>query len=80
MDTRKSYAEDKETVKVLWQPAREAPELLFTNSDFKTYVDSYENADTNTQLNAQSEDQQETDNLTKQQSDLTKQQSDKARL
>jgi len=29
-------------------------ELLLANPDLKTYVDSYENADTSTQLNAQS--------------------------
>jgi hypothetical protein len=62
-DTRKSYAE--EMIKVIWQPTWEAAELLIANPDFKTYVDSYGNADASTQLNAQSEDQ-EIDNLTKQ--------------
>ena len=52
-------------IKVIWQPTWEAAELLLANPDFKTYVDSYENADTSTQLNAQSEDQ-EIENLTKQ--------------
>ena len=51
---------------MIWQPTWEAAELLLANPDFKAYVDSsYENADTSTQLNAQSEDQ-EIDNLTKQ--------------
>ena len=49
-DTRKSFAEDKEMVKVLWQPTWEAAELLLANSDFKIYVDSYKIADTSTQL------------------------------
>jgi hypothetical protein len=57
-DTRKSYAEEKEMIKVIWQPTWEAAELLLANPDFKTYVDSYENADTSTQLNTQSEDQE----------------------
>ena len=48
-------------IKVIWQPTWEAAELLLANPDFKTYVDSYENADTSTQLN-----DQEIDNLTKQ--------------
>ena len=52
-------------IKVIWQPTWEAAELLLANPDFKTNVDSHENADTSTQLNAQSEDQ-EIDNLTKQ--------------
>jgi len=52
-------------IKVIWQPTREAAELFLANPDFKTYVDSFENADTSTQLYAQSEDQ-EIDNLTKQ--------------
>ena len=52
-------------IKVIWQPTWEAAELLLANPDFKTHVDSYENADTSTQLNAQSDDQ-EIDNLTKQ--------------
>jgi len=64
-DTRKSYAEEKEMIKVIWQPTWEAAELLSANPDFRTYVASYENADTSTQLNAQSEDQK-IDNLTKQ--------------
>jgi len=64
-DTRKSFAEEKEMIKVFRQPTWEAAELLLANPDFKAYVDSYENADTSTQLNAQSEDQ-EFDNLTKQ--------------
>ena len=64
-DTRKSYAEEKEMMKVIWQPTWEAAELLLAKPDFKTYVDSYEKADTSTQLNAQSEDL-EIDNLTKQ--------------
>jgi hypothetical protein len=64
-DTRKSYPEEKEMIKVIWQPTWEAAELLLANPDFKTNVDSHENADTSTQLNAQSEDQ-EIDNLTKQ--------------
>ena len=50
---------------MIWQPTWEAAELLLANPDLKTYVDTYENADTSTQLNAQSEDQ-EIDNLTKQ--------------
>jgi hypothetical protein len=50
---------------VIWQPTWEAAELLLANFDFKTYVDSYKNADTSTQLNAQSEDQ-EIDKSTKQ--------------
>jgi hypothetical protein len=45
-------------IKVIWQPTWEAAELLLANPDFKTYVDSYENADTSTQLNTQSEDQE----------------------
>ena len=49
---------------MIWQPTWEAAELLLANPDFKTHVDSYENADTSTQLNAQSQNQ-ETDNLTK---------------
>ena len=64
-DTRKSYAEEIEMIKVIWQPTWEAAELLLANPDIKTYVDSYGNADTSTQLNAQSEDQ-EIDNLLKQ--------------
>ena len=64
-DTRKFYAEEKELIKVIWQPTREAAELFLANPDFKTYVDSFENADTSTQLYAQSEDQ-EIDNLTTQ--------------
>ena len=51
-------------MKVIWQPTWEAAELLLANPEFKTYVNSYENADTVTQLNAQSEDQET--NLTKQ--------------
>jgi len=62
-DTRKSYAEEKEMIKVIWQPTWGAAELLLVNPDFKAYVYSYENADTSTQLNTQSEDQ-EIDNLT----------------
>jgi hypothetical protein len=50
---------------VIWQFTREAAELRLANPDFKAYADSYENADTRTQLNAQSEDQ-EIDYLTKQ--------------
>jgi len=52
---------------VICKPTWEAAELLLANPDFKTYVDSYENADTSsgTQLNAQPEDQ-EIDNPTKQ--------------
>ena len=51
---------------MIWQPTWEAAELLLANPDFKAYVDSsYENADTSTQLNAQSKDQ-EIDSLTKQ--------------
>jgi len=64
-DTRNPMQKKKEMIKVIWQPTWEAAELLLANPDFKTYVDSYENADTSTQLNAQSEDQ-EIDNLTKQ--------------
>ena len=56
-DTRKSYAEEKIMIKVIWKPTWEAAQLLLANTDFKSYVDSYENADTSTQLNAQSEDQ-----------------------
>ena len=52
-------------IKVIWQPTWEAAELLLANPDFKAYVDSCENGDTSTQLNAHSEDQ-EIDNLTKQ--------------
>ena len=52
-------------IKVIWQPTWEAAELLLVNPDLKAYVDSYENADTSSQLNAQSEDQR-IDNLTKQ--------------
>ena len=55
-DTRKSYAEDIEMVKVLWVPTWEAAELLLANPNIKTYVDSYENTDTSTQLSAQPED------------------------
>jgi hypothetical protein len=44
-------------IKVIWKPTWEAAQLLLANTDFKSYVDSYENADTSTQLNAQSEDQ-----------------------
>jgi hypothetical protein len=62
-DTRKSYAEEKDMIKVIWQPTWGAAELLLVNPDFKAYVYSYENADTSTQLNTQSEDQ-EIDNLT----------------
>jgi hypothetical protein len=51
--------------KVIWQFTWEAAELLLVNPDLKAYVDSYENADTSSQLNAQSEDQR-IDNLTKQ--------------
>ena len=47
-------------IKVIWQPTREAAELFLANPDFKTYVDSFENADTSTQLYAQSEDQEMT--------------------
>ena len=50
---------------MIWQPTWEAAEPLLANPDFRTYVASYENADTSTQLNAQSEDQK-IDNLTKQ--------------
>ena len=38
-------------VKLLWQPTWEAAELLLANPYIKTYVDSYDNADTSTQLN-----------------------------
>ena len=51
-DTRKPFAEEKEMIKVIWQPTWEAAELLLDNPDFKAYVDSYEIADTSTQLNA----------------------------
>jgi len=34
-DTRKSYAEEKEIIKVIWQPTWEAAELLLANPDFK---------------------------------------------
>ena len=55
-DTRKSFAEEKEMIKVFRQPTWEAAELLLANPDFKAYVDSNENADTITQLHAQPED------------------------
>jgi hypothetical protein len=45
---------------VIWQPTWDAAELLLANPDFKTYVDSYENAGTSDQLYAQSEDQEMT--------------------
>ena len=41
-DTRKPFAEEKEMIKVIWQPTWEAAELLLDNPDFKAYVDSYE--------------------------------------
>ena len=64
-DTWKSYAEGKEMVRVLWQPTWKAAELLLANPDFKTYIDSYENADMSTQLSVQPEDKK-IDNRTKQ--------------
>ena len=50
-DTQKSYTEEKEMTKAIWQPTWEAAELLLANPYIKTYVDSYDNADTSTQLN-----------------------------
>ena len=50
---------------MIWQPTWEAADLLSANPDLKTYVNSYENADTSTQPSGQPEDQ-EIDNLKKQ--------------